>query len=116
MITGEWTMSTDMDPVTAEKLKADLRVLAVDIEQLLKATASQTGEHVAQLRAKAQESLNTALAQVAALQDVALVKTRAAASATDDYVRANPWQSIAIGALVGLALGILLSRGGDADS
>jgi ElaB/YqjD/DUF883 family membrane-anchored ribosome-binding protein len=116
MNAGEWTMTTEVDPVTAEKLKADLRVLAVDIEQLLKATASQTGEHVAQLRAKAQESLKMALARAAALQDVALVKTRAAASATDDYVRANPWQALAIGAFVGLALGILLSRGGDSDS
>jgi ElaB/YqjD/DUF883 family membrane-anchored ribosome-binding protein len=109
-------MDTGMDPVTVDKLKADLRVLATDIEQLLKATASQTGAQVAQLRAKAQESLNLALARAATLQDVALVKTRAAASATDDYVRANPWQALAMGALAGLALGILISRGGDRES
>ena len=116
MNAGEWTMDTEMDPVTMEKLKADLRVLAVDIEQLLKATASQTGTQVAQLRAKAQESLNLALARAAELQDVAVVRARAAGRATDDYVRANPYQSIAIGAFVGLALGVLLSRGGGSDS
>jgi ElaB/YqjD/DUF883 family membrane-anchored ribosome-binding protein len=83
---------------------------------LLKATASQTGEHVARVRAKAQESLKVVMARGAALQDVALVKTRAAGRATDDYVRANPWQVLAIGAFAGLVLGILISRGGDSDS
>jgi len=116
MNAGEWVMGTGVDPVTTEKLRADLRILAADVEQLLKATASQTGEHVAQVRAKAQESLATAMARVAALQDVALVKTRAAGRATDDYVRGNPWQAVAIGAFVGLALGILLSRGDSSDS
>lgn len=108
-------MDTEMDPVTTEKLKADLKVLAVDIEQLLKATASQTGAQVAQLRAKAQESLNMALARVAALQDVAVVKSRAAGRAADDYVRANPWQVVAVSAVVGVMLGLLLARGSDSN-
>jgi ElaB/YqjD/DUF883 family membrane-anchored ribosome-binding protein len=113
---GEWEMDTEGDPVTIEKLKTDLRVLAADMEQLLKATASQTGQQVAQVRAKAEDSLKLAMARVAELQDVALTKSRAAGRATDEYVRANPWQVLAIGAFAGLVLGLLLTRGRDSDS
>lgn len=104
------------DRVTVAKLMADLGVLATDMEQVLKATASQTGQHVAQVRAKAEESLKAAKARLADLQGVALAKTRAAGRATDDYVRTNPWQVMAICAVAGLVLGILLARDGNSDS
>ncbi len=104
------------DRVTTDKVMADLRVLAADMEQLLKATASQTGQHVAQVRAKAEESLKAAKARAADLQTVALAKSRAAGRAADEYVRANPWQVMAICAVAGLVLGVLLARGGNSDS
>jgi len=116
MNSRESVTDAEGDRVTADKLMADLRVLAADTEQLLKATASQTGQHVAQVRAKAEESLKAARARVADLQVVALAKARAAGRATDDYVRANPWQVMAICAVAGLVLGFLLARGGDSDS
>ena len=46
----EWVTGAAGDRVTSDKLMADFRVLAVDIEELLKATASQTGQQVAQVR------------------------------------------------------------------
>ena len=108
---------THGDRVTTDKLMADLRVLATDTEQLLKATANQTGQQVAQVRARAEEeSLRAARARVADLQRVALARTRAAGRASDAYVRANPWQVMAICAVAGIALGFLLAAGGDADS
>ncbi len=102
--------------VTADKLKADLRVLAADMEQLLKATASQTGQHVARVRAKTEESLQAAKARLTVLQSAAMAKSRAAGRATDDYVHANPWRAMAIGAVAGFAFGLLLARGGDSDA
>jgi ElaB/YqjD/DUF883 family membrane-anchored ribosome-binding protein len=104
------------DRVTTDRLIADLRVLAADTEQLLKATANQTGQQVAQVRARAAESLKAARARVADLQDVERTKTRAAGRATDDYVRANPWQVIAICAVAGLVLGFVLAPGRDSDA
>jgi ElaB/YqjD/DUF883 family membrane-anchored ribosome-binding protein len=85
------------------------------MEQLLKATASQTGQHVAQTRARAAEALKACKARVVELQDVALANARAAGRATDVCVRANPWQAMAIGAVGGLMLGTLLARSGDLD-
>jgi ElaB/YqjD/DUF883 family membrane-anchored ribosome-binding protein len=109
-------MTTDSEQVTRAKLMADLRVLASDTEQLLKATASQTGQHVAQARAQAEDSLRAARARVAHLQDLAMAKTRAVGRATDGYVRANPWQIIAVCVAAGLVLGFLAGSSRDADS
>ena len=112
----EWTTDPQVERVTADKLTADLRVLAADMEQLLRATAGETGQHITQARAKAEQSLGAIKARAADLQDVALAKSRAVGRATDDYVHANPWQVMAIGAAVGLVLGFVFSRGGASDS
>ena len=115
MNTNEMAARTPGDPVTTERLMADLRILASDMEQLLKVTASQTGERVALVRAKAEASLQAAKIRVADLQQVAMAKTRVAGRATDAYVRANPWQVLALGAFTGLVFGLLLGRSADAQ-
>ena len=73
----ECAMSAEGERITTDKLRTDLRVLAVDMEELLKATASQTGQHVAQVRARAEESLQVARVRVAEMQTEALERTRA---------------------------------------
>jgi ElaB/YqjD/DUF883 family membrane-anchored ribosome-binding protein len=101
--------------VTTDKLMADFRVLAADMEQLLTETAGQSGQHVARARARAEQSLHAARARLVELQDIALAKTRAAGRATDEYVHANPWQVIAACAVAGVLIGALLTRGATAD-
>jgi ElaB/YqjD/DUF883 family membrane-anchored ribosome-binding protein len=44
------------------------------------------------------------------LQRSVAEKTRIAASATDDFVRDNPWAAIGVAATVGCLLGFLISR------
>ena len=39
-----------------------------------------------------------------------MAKARAAAKATEDYVRANPWKAVKITAAIGFVLGILVAR------
>jgi ElaB/YqjD/DUF883 family membrane-anchored ribosome-binding protein len=112
----ECVMNAQGERITTDKLKADLRILASDMEQLLNATAGQAGEHVAQVRARAEESLQAARARVADLQGLAVERTRAAGRATDAYVHANPWQVMAIGAVTGLLVGFALALGGSSDS
>ena len=101
--------------MTMDKLRDDLRALVGDMEQLLKATASQTGQHMAQVRARAEESLQAAKLRIAEAQESALVRTRAAGRATDVYVRENPWQVVAIAAAAGLVLGLALGRSSGAS-
>ena len=47
---------------------------------------------------------------MARYQEVVVEKTKEAAKATDEFVHENPWRSIAIGAGVGLLLGLAISR------
>jgi ElaB/YqjD/DUF883 family membrane-anchored ribosome-binding protein len=106
----------DSDRVTGDKLMVDMKVLAADGGQLLKATGAQAGQLIAQVRADAQESLKAARGRVADLPNVVLEKTRSAGRTADDYVRANPWQVMGFGVVAGLVLGILLGRGKDSNS
>lgn len=92
--------------VSAEKLAADLRLFISDTEALLRAMAGQAGESVAAARAKVKDSLEAARDRLGPLGEEAAEQVRA----TDDYVREHPWQAVGIAALVGIALGLLISR------
>lgn len=80
-----------MNATTTEQLLAQLRAVAQEAEELLQATADQTGARVEELRERAKDALE-------------------AARGIDDQVRKNPWAAVAIAAGVGLVIGLLLSR------
>jgi ElaB/YqjD/DUF883 family membrane-anchored ribosome-binding protein len=96
--------------VTKEQLVRDFKVLVADAEALLKATAGQSGEALAAMRAKVGESLAVAKVKMTEAEQAALVKAKAAAEATDHYVHENPWQAVGIAAGVGLVIGLLIGR------
>jgi ElaB/YqjD/DUF883 family membrane-anchored ribosome-binding protein len=98
------------EQVSTDKLMEDLRLVVTDAEELLKATAGQAGERVAQARTKAEDSLRAAREALAEAGDEALERAREAAASADDYVRENPWTVVGIAAGVGLLVGLLLSR------
>lgn len=101
---------TDPSDVTKEQLIRDFKVVVSDAEALLKATAGQGGEAVAAVRAKAEESLAAAKERMHEAQAELLVRSKAAAKATDEYVHTHPWQAIGIGAGIGLVVGLLIGR------
>jgi ElaB/YqjD/DUF883 family membrane-anchored ribosome-binding protein len=101
---------TGADKVAKGKLMEDLKAVVSDMEELLKATASQTGERIAAARAKAEESLKAAKGQIAEEGKAVLIKAKSAAKATDEYVHAHPWESVGISAFAGFVLGLLISR------
>jgi ElaB/YqjD/DUF883 family membrane-anchored ribosome-binding protein len=98
------------EQVTMGEVMEDLREVVADAEGLLKATADQTGERIAAARGKAEESLKAAKARLDEQEAALMVKTKAVAKATEDYVRDNPWKSVGIAAAAGLVLGILAKR------
>ena len=93
-----------------EKLMADLRLVVTDAEELLKLTANQVGEGTAGLRERLTERMAQAKHGLLDLQASATEKAKAAGHAADDYVHEHPWKSVAIGAGVGVILGMLMSR------
>lgn len=96
--------------VSKQKLAADLKAVVADAEELLRATAGQAGDKMADLRGKIEQRLNTARATLADTQDVMLDKAKQASRATDDYVHDHPWKAVGIAAGAGLLLGMLFSR------
>lgn len=103
-------METLSDEVSKEQLMADFKEVVADAEALLQATANQGGEKVAEVRAKAEESLKVVKAKLEDAQAALLARTKEAAKATDVYVHENPWKAIGIAAGVGLVVGLLIGR------
>jgi ElaB/YqjD/DUF883 family membrane-anchored ribosome-binding protein len=108
---GGWQIAR-AQPVslTGERLIAQVKALAYDVEELLKATADQTGARIAAARARAEASLRRAQEDAAQAGREVGRHARVAARATDRYARDNPWQVVAIALVVGFALGSLSRR------
>ena len=102
----------EVQRITRGKLVKDLMTVVADLEDLVKATAGQTGERIAAARAKAEESLRAAKARLAEQEGAVVAKTKAAARAAEDYVRANPWKAVGIAAGAGFVLCLLAARFG----
>lgn len=109
-LTTEKSMENLFNETTKEHLIDDFKVVVADAEALLKATANQGGEKLAEIRAKAEESLRVAKIRMAEAQEALIVRTKAAAKATDVYVHENPWKAVGAAAGVGLVIGLLIGR------
>ena len=101
---------TTESPVSTERLVQDLKAVIVDAEELLRATASQAGEHVAAAREKIQESLERARVKLDQTESALVDEARQMARVTDEYVHEHPWKSVGIAAGIGLIIGLLISR------
>lgn len=110
MNTKSLSVGTDPSDVTKEQLINDFKVVVADAEALLKATAGQGGEALAAVRGRVEESLAAAKAKMADAQAALVVKTKAAAKATDEYVHMHPWGAVGVAAGVGLVIGLLIGR------
>jgi ElaB/YqjD/DUF883 family membrane-anchored ribosome-binding protein len=92
---------------TPKELLDNLHALVADVEKMMGAALfDQTEEALDALRerfAAAQERLNE-------LYQGAKTRVVAEAQSTDDSIRANPYQAIALAARIGLLVGVLLGR------
>lgn len=103
-------MKSAVDQINTKKLMEDLSAVVNDAEELLKATASQTGERVSEVRAKTEESLRAAKVRLADAQEALLDKAKAVAQDADTYVHENPWKTAGIAAAAGLLIGAIIAR------
>ncbi len=74
-----------------EKLMEDLRLVVADAEELLHATANQTGKRAAAALALIQENLQVVKESMVAAETAVIERTRQAAKVTDQYVHDNAW-------------------------
>lgn len=99
-----------MNAVLTQKLKQDLHTVVADTEELIKATASQTGERVEKVRVRAEESLRAARLRLAETGAAMGDNAREAAYQVDDQMHRHPWTSAGIAAGAGFVLGLLIGR------
>jgi ElaB/YqjD/DUF883 family membrane-anchored ribosome-binding protein len=97
--------------VTRDKLVEDVKVLTKDVQELLKATASVVGDKASEARVKVEESLKVAQDKLSVVHENVRAKGQEAFTATDVYVRDNPWNAVGIAAGIGFLLGIGFSAG-----
>ena len=107
-------MSQAPTDVTKEKLFQEFTAVVTETEQLLKTVGSAGGEKADAIRTSVQQGLASAVERMAKIREEAMDQASAAARATDEYVKGNPWQAIgiaaALAAAAGLVLGVLASR------
>jgi len=99
-----------MNNVSTEKLMQDMRAVVFDAEELLKATAAQTGERVEKVRGQVQDSLKAARSRLQQAGAGLEAQARDAARDVNDQVHKNPWTAAGIAAGVGLLVGLLIGR------
>lgn len=88
----------------------DIKAVIADAEEMLSVTADQTGEKIANLRARVQARLQEARVRLVEAEVKVIEKAKAAAHATDAYVHESPWVAVGVAAGVGFLIGVVLGR------
>ena len=96
-------------PVDTTSLGEDLRSIVDHAEALLKALADDGDPRLDALRERVCGSIDTARERLAEFDREADRPGDRVAAAVQRWIRENPWTAIAIGASVGLVIGVLLS-------
>lgn len=91
-----------------ERLVSDLKAVAHDAEDLIKATAGEAAEKTKEARERLVEALESAKVSCRRLEEKAVE----AAKTTDKAIREHPYQSAGIAFAAGLLLGVLINRRG----
>ena len=101
--------------IDRDNLMDEVSSAVSDAQNLLQQANTATADRARELRSQVEAKLLRAKLRMQELQGQAVERTREAARMTDEYVRENPWQIVGAAALVGLALGLLMMRGGEDD-
>lgn len=96
--------------VAEEKFIASLRESLDDAEGLLREAAQASGAKAAELREQAMQALSKTSAGLSEAQEGLIKQGCQAMKATDQYVHERPWQAAAVAGLVGVLIGVLITR------
>jgi ElaB/YqjD/DUF883 family membrane-anchored ribosome-binding protein len=88
----------------------EFRNFVADIEDLIKASTSLTGDDLARAKADLYARVAAARAFVEEMPGAVSDRARNTVKVADGYVRKRPWQVIGITAAVGLLVGLLVGR------
>jgi len=84
-----------------------------DVEDLTRAIKNVETPEIARVRAKVRIALAAAKSALSDSAAQVRVQAKQMSQRTDGYVRDNPWQVVGVAAVVGLVLGMLMTRRSD---
>jgi ElaB/YqjD/DUF883 family membrane-anchored ribosome-binding protein len=96
--------------IARERMVTDLKTLARDAEDLLKATAGDASEKAKEARARLGVALERAKTTCQDAQEQNIATAKAAAKKADTVIRDHPYESIGVAFVVGLLMGVLVTR------
>jgi ElaB/YqjD/DUF883 family membrane-anchored ribosome-binding protein len=96
--------------IARERMTTDLKMLARDAEDLLKATADNVSEKAKEARARLGAALERTKSTCQDAQEQTTATVKAAAKKADTVIRDHPYQSIGVAFGVGLLIGVLVMR------
>lgn len=102
--------NNDLSSSARDKMMGELKSVIHAAEELLKNTEQQAGEGFKSARAKFESTLKNAKGELLHLEENVVEKVKDAAHTTDAYVKDHPWNSVGLGACVGLLVGLLIAR------
>lgn len=102
--------TTEANSDARNKMMSELKSVIKDAEDLLKNTELQTSEGFKLARAKFESTMNNAKNELLHLEETVVDRAKDAVRTTDEYVQDHPWNSVGLGACVGLLVGLLIAR------
>ena len=100
-------------PTTDQALSGialEFQNVIADLEDLIKATTSLTGDDLARTKEKLGERIAAAKESVGKVGGAIVHRARTTAVVTNDFVHEQPWKALGVGAIVGFLLGVVISR------
>jgi ElaB/YqjD/DUF883 family membrane-anchored ribosome-binding protein len=104
------TKASTTETSAQEKLLEGMKAALDEAEGFLRDAAAASGEQATELRAKAVESLRSTREALHDTKVSAVREGKRVAREADEYVHDNPWQAIAAAGVIGLVVGLLISR------
>lgn len=102
--------SPSVHAATGETPKGEFRNFISDVEDLVKASTSMTGDDLVRAKAALSARVHKAKQSMEKMGDDMAEQARHTAKVTNTYVHEHPWQSIGIGAALGLLIGVIFAR------
>jgi ElaB/YqjD/DUF883 family membrane-anchored ribosome-binding protein len=93
-----------------DKLLADLKAVVEDAQALMKEAVDSSAESVAGAPAYVEHRLNAVKYNLQHMKGAMAAKAKHATTATEQYVRENPWRSIGYVAAASVVISLLLVR------
>lgn len=99
-----------MNDGATQKLAEDFKVLTRDVEAALRATASEAGEHIGDLRQRLKNTIDSGRKVLAGSNKTWSQAAEETKARAESCLHENTWLSLAAAAGIGVILGFLMRR------